>query len=66
MVEDAGAKLLIADESLTELLPDYKGPVLLIKDIPSLPAGKYKAPDISPEDCSRKPVSGTASAGAGA
>ena len=50
MVEDAGAKLLIADESLTELLPDYKGPVLLIKDIPSLPAGKYKAPDISPED----------------
>ena len=37
MVEDAGAGLLIADEDLLELLPDYKGPVLLTKDIASLP-----------------------------
>ena len=46
MVKDAGAKLLIADESLTGLLPDYKGPVLLLKDIPSLPGSSV--PDAGP------------------
>ena len=37
MIGDAKSKLLIADESLLPLLPDYRGPVLLLKDIPSLP-----------------------------
>lgn len=37
MVNDASAKLLIVDESLLGLLPDYTGPVLLTKDIGALP-----------------------------
>ncbi len=39
MIEDAQAKLLITDENLIGLVPDYRGPVLLLKDIPSLKAG---------------------------
>jgi non-ribosomal peptide synthetase component F len=37
MINDSSAKLLIADESLLELLPDYKGDILLTKDILNLP-----------------------------
>ena len=37
MIKDAGASLLIADESLLELVPEYDGPVLLTKEIPALP-----------------------------
>lgn len=37
MINDSSAKLLIADESLLELLPDYKGDILLTKDIRNLP-----------------------------
>lgn len=37
MINDSSAKLLIADESLLELLPDYKGDILLAKDILNLP-----------------------------
>ena len=37
MIEDAGAKLLIADDDLLYLLPDYTGPVLKISEIASLP-----------------------------
>jgi amino acid adenylation domain-containing protein/thioester reductase-like protein len=39
MIGDANAKLLITDETLIGLLPDYRGPVLLLKDIASLPKG---------------------------
>lgn len=37
MINDSSAKLLIADESLLELLPDYKGDILLTRDILNLP-----------------------------
>ncbi|MBQ3841089.1 MAG: amino acid adenylation domain-containing protein [Ruminiclostridium sp.] len=37
MMKDADCALLIADEDLLEKVPEYKGPVLLTKDIPSLP-----------------------------
>ena len=37
MINDSSAKLLIADESLLELLPDYKGDIPLTKDILNLP-----------------------------
>ncbi len=50
MVKDAEAKMLIADESLTGLLPDYKGPVLLLKDIPELPDSAAPAPGPAPEN----------------
>ena len=50
MISDAGPKLLISDESLTGLLPDYKGPVLLLQDIPSLPQTKPAAVRVRPDD----------------
>ena len=37
MVRDAAAKLLIADDELLPLLPDYTGPVLKLSKIGSLP-----------------------------
>lgn len=37
MINDSSAKLLIADESLLDLLPDYKGDILLTRDILNLP-----------------------------
>lgn len=37
MINDSSAKLLIAYESLLELLPDYKGDILLTRDILNLP-----------------------------
>ncbi len=37
MIEDADAKLLIADEELLHLMEGYQGEVLLTKDIPGLP-----------------------------
>ena len=37
MVKDADARLLIADESLRELVDEYDGEVLLTKDIANLP-----------------------------
>ena len=37
MVKDADAKLLIADESLLELVDEYQGEVLLTKELPNLP-----------------------------
>ncbi|MBQ9595015.1 MAG: AMP-binding protein, partial [Synergistaceae bacterium] len=36
MMKDADCRLLIADEALLEKVSDYKGPVLLTKDIPGL------------------------------
>ena len=50
MVNDASAKLLIADEGLTHLLPDYDGPTLTLQDIPSLPAGPAPAHVNEPHD----------------
>ena len=43
MIQDASAKLLIADESLLGLVDEYKGPVLLTKDIAALPEAKVPA-----------------------
>ena len=40
MIADAGAKLLIADRSLMNLVPNYKGDVLYLDEIASLPAAK--------------------------
>lgn len=49
MMEDAGAKLLIADKALLERVPNCKCGVLLTDDIPSLPAcgkiGVHPAPE---------------------
>ncbi|MGN0538116.1 MAG: amino acid adenylation domain-containing protein, partial [Acutalibacteraceae bacterium] len=50
MIKDAAAKLLIADESLLELVPDYKGEVLLTKDIPTLPPCEKITERPQPED----------------
>ena len=50
MIHDAGAKLLIADESLTGLVPDYEGPVLLLKDIPGLPEGTAPVSGLRPDN----------------
>ena len=38
MLQDAAAKLLIADESLRDLVDEYQGDVLLTKELLSLPA----------------------------
>jgi len=37
MMKDAGAKYLITEDSLRDIVNEYEGPVLLIKDIPALP-----------------------------
>ena len=37
MMQDAGAKLLIADEQLRPIVDEYQGEVILTKDIPQLP-----------------------------
>lgn len=50
MIKDASAKLLIADENLLELLPDYDGDILLTKDILSLPKSDAEIAKPSPDD----------------
>ena len=40
MMQDAGAKLLIADEELRPIMAEYQGQVLLTKDIAALPQAK--------------------------
>ena len=40
MMQDANAKLLIADEQLRPIVDEYQGKVLLTKDIAALPAAK--------------------------
>ena len=49
MMQDANAKLLIADEELRPIVDDYQGKVLLTKDVETLPAAEtpVKA-DITP------------------
>jgi len=39
MIEDAGCKVIIADEDLTDRIPGYKGEFLYTKDITALAAG---------------------------
>ena len=50
MVKDAGARLLIADEELCDLLDEYDGDVLLTKDINQLPTANCQLPTVNPED----------------
>ena len=53
MMQDADAKLLIAEEALLEKVSDYKGPVLLTKELEAAANGKTAAPkqaEIKPED----------------
>ena len=53
MVKDAKAKLLIADESLRDIVDEYQGPVLLTKDISQLPTANSQqliANSPNPED----------------
>jgi amino acid adenylation domain-containing protein len=45
MMQDASAKLLIADVQLRDIVDEYKGEVLLTKDIMGLPAAA--APDVT-------------------
>ena len=40
MIQDASAAYLIADEPLLESVPEYRGEVLLTRDIDNLPAGR--------------------------
>ena len=49
MMQDADAKLLIAEEELLEKVSDYQGPVVLTKDLASI-SGTPKPVDIKPED----------------
>ncbi len=51
MMQDANAKLLIAEEELLEKVGDYKGPVLLTKDLADVkPVHGLKGRTPSPED----------------
>ena len=50
MVKDAACKVLIADEALLEKVSEYDGPVLLTKDIPSLPECEKIKDHPEPED----------------
>ncbi|MEG0829785.1 MAG: amino acid adenylation domain-containing protein [Anaerovoracaceae bacterium] len=51
MMKDADTKLLIVDESLLHLVPEYKGQILMTKEIPDLPsAEKTGMTDPSPND----------------
>lgn len=50
MINDAKAKLLIADEALLHLLPDYSGPVLKLSDISTLPEAAPAPSGLTPDD----------------
>ena len=49
MMQDASAKLLIADEELRPIVDEYQGEVLLTKDIMNLPAAAAPQVDIKPD-----------------
>ncbi len=49
MMQDASAKLLIADEELRPIVDEYQGEVLLTKDIMGLPAADAPQVDIKPD-----------------
>ena len=48
MMQDANAKLLIADEELRSIVDEYQGDVLLTKDLLSLPAAKEQPAEPQP------------------
>ena len=50
MVQDAGAKYLIADRGLMDRLPNYSGPILFTDEIPGLPDAEKIAENPLPED----------------
>lgn len=50
MMNDADAKLLIAGKDLLKLVPNYKGKVLFIEDIPNLPECNRIGTNPNPED----------------
>ena len=50
MMRDAGVKLLIADAELLSRVPEYRGEVLLLKDIPALPPCEPVREAPAPED----------------
>ena len=50
MMQDASVKLLIADESLRDIVNEYQGDVLLTKDINQLPTVNCQLPTVKPED----------------
>ena len=49
MMQDASAKLLIADEELRDIVDEYQGEVLLTRDIPSLPSQAAPQVEITPD-----------------
>ena len=49
MMQDASAKLLIADEELRPIVDEYQGEVLLTKDIMALPAAAAPQVNIKPD-----------------
>ena len=49
MVKDSGAKLLIADEALRDLVDEYQGDVLLTKDLKQLPISETLPEEPKPE-----------------
>ncbi|MCI8372641.1 MAG: amino acid adenylation domain-containing protein [Lachnospiraceae bacterium] len=50
MLEDSGTRLLIADESMISLVPDYQGEILFTSEIGKLPAADCALPTAKPED----------------
>ena len=50
MMSDANAKMLIADESLRDVVNEYQGDVLLTNDIASLPAAQPVKAEIKPSN----------------
>lgn len=50
MLQDADAKLLIAEEGLLSLVQGYEGEILLTKDIPGLPKAEKLPDGPKPED----------------
>lgn len=50
MIQDSDAKLLIADEELLPLIPEWQGRVLLTKDILNLPRAEKIPQPPKPED----------------
>ena len=49
MIQDAGAKLLIADSEYLPLMQDYQGPVLTTEELATLPDTPCTAPGPKPE-----------------
>ena len=50
MMQDASAKLLIADEELRPVVDEYQGDVLLTKDIPNIQMSEYRNIEIKPDN----------------